>query len=125
MKKAGKYRYSLQFGTGSEEEMRAGELLERLGNRKSVVIVAALNDYILSHPDLENPNCKIEVKVDSGYSHEGIEEIVRKIVEKELRSRQLREEALPPVVPDERDESMIELLEADVAQMLDNLELFQ
>lgn len=122
MKKAGKYRYSLQFGADSEEEIRAGELLERLGNRKSVVVVAALNDYILSHPDLENPNCKIEVRVDSGYSYTKIEEIARRIVEKELRSLQLQEEALPPVLPDEK---AVELLEADVAQMLDNLELFQ
>lgn len=35
MKKDGKYRYSLQFGMSSEEEIRAGELLESLGNKKS------------------------------------------------------------------------------------------
>ncbi len=45
MKKDGKYRFSLQFSADSEEQVRAGELLERLGNRKSAVVVAALNDY--------------------------------------------------------------------------------
>ena len=49
MKKDGKYRYSLQFGMGTEEEIRAGELLENLGNRKSKVLIAALNEYIANH----------------------------------------------------------------------------
>lgn len=71
MKKDGKYRYSLQFGSQSEDEVRAGELLERLGNKKSIVVVAALNDYIASHPDLENPYCKIEVRTESGYPRNG------------------------------------------------------
>ena len=31
MKKDGKYRFSLQFGADSEEQVKAGELLERLG----------------------------------------------------------------------------------------------
>ena len=52
MKKDGKYRFSLQFGADSEEQVKAGELLERLGNKKSAVVVAALNDYLNSNPDL-------------------------------------------------------------------------
>ena len=51
MKKDGKYRFSLQFSADSEEQVRAGELLERLGNRKSAVVVAALNDYLDSNPN--------------------------------------------------------------------------
>lgn len=35
MKKDGKYRYSLQFGMGSEEEIRVGELLESLGKKRA------------------------------------------------------------------------------------------
>ena len=50
MKKDGKYRYSLQFGMSSEEEIRAGELLESLGNKKSKVLIAALNEYVTNHP---------------------------------------------------------------------------
>ena len=49
MKKDGKYRYSLQFGMGTEEEIRAGDLLENLGNRKSKVLIAALNENIANH----------------------------------------------------------------------------
>ena len=46
MKRDGKYRFSLQFRSETDEQVQAGELLERLGNRKSAVVVAALNAYI-------------------------------------------------------------------------------
>lgn len=119
MKKDGKYRYSLQFGSQSEEEVKAGELLERLGNKKSIVVVAALNDYIASHPDLGNPYCKIEVKTKSGYPRNGIEEMVRTIVEEKLRDLAIGG------TPAETAKETTDMLEADVAQMLDNLDLFQ
>lgn len=125
MKKDGKYRYSLQFGADSEEEVRAGELLERLGNKKSVVIVAALNAYIASHPELENSHSKIEVQLAFGQGRTQIEEIVRSVVEEKLRALQLQNDAPQPISPIFQDEKTVELLEADVAQMLDNLDLFQ
>ena len=68
MKKDGKYRYTLQFGSETDEEYRAGELLESLGNKKSAVIIAALNEYLASHPELQSPYCKIEVKVGSNFA---------------------------------------------------------
>lgn len=119
MKKDGKYRYSLQFGSDSEEEIKAGELLERLGNRKSVVIVAALNDYIEAHPNLQNPQCKIEIKTDSGYNRAKIESLVRAIVEEKLGM--VSPDKKPADVP---DKATVDLLEEDVAQMLDNLDMF-
>ena len=65
MKKDGIYRLSLQFGAGSKEQIRAGELLERLGNKKSQVIVAALNEYVAKYPELENRECKLEIKTQT------------------------------------------------------------
>ena len=53
MKKDGKYRYTLQFGSETDEEYRAGELLESLGNKKSAVIIAALNEDLASRPELQ------------------------------------------------------------------------
>ena len=35
MKKDGKYRFSLQFSSDTPENMKIGELLERLGNKKA------------------------------------------------------------------------------------------
>lgn len=120
MKKDGKYRYSLQFGSDTEEERNAGELLERLGNKKSVVVVAALNDYLAVHPELQHFNSKIEIKVDSGYNRNGIEEMVRAIVEQQLKSCQLEKFSSAP-----QQEQAEDVLENDVMQMLDNLDMFQ
>lgn len=89
MKKDGKYRYTLQFGSETDEEYRAGELLESLGNKKSAVIIAALNEYLASHPELQSPYCKIEVKVGSNYNQEKMEQIIRTIVEEKMAMLQL------------------------------------
>ena len=99
MKKDGKYRFSLQFSADSEEQVRAGELLERLGNRKSAVVVAAL--------------------LTPGYNRDGIEEIIRRIVEERLAAVRRDE---PQMAFSE--ESKTDTLEADIAQMLDNLDMF-
>lgn len=118
MKKDGKYRFTLQFGSESDEEYRAGELLEHLGNKKSAVIVAALNEYLASHPELQSPYCKIEVKVGSDFNQEKVEQIIRTIVEEKMAMLQLSGTATP------RAEQVPEALEQDVATMLDNLDLF-
>lgn len=120
MKKNGRYRYTLQFGSDSEEQIRVGEFLESLGNKKSAVVVDVLNDYLLSHPELQKKHCKIEVKVTSGYNRDKIEQIVRQIVEERIGMMQpagIRAEASQDEVP--------ETMEDDIAQMLDNLDLFQ
>ena len=78
MFKDGKYRYSLGFGGNTEKERRVGELLERLGNRKSSLIVDVLSEYIDKHPELENTHGKIEIKITaspSAHSKEKIEQM--------------------------------------------------
>lgn len=42
MRTNGGYRFSLQFAADTEEQIRAGEFLEKMGNRKSVMIVNAI-----------------------------------------------------------------------------------
>ena len=46
MKKNGKYRFSLQFPNESEVQKTVGDFLERMGNRKSALIVQALWEYL-------------------------------------------------------------------------------
>lgn len=118
MKKDGKYRFTLQFGSESEEEYRAGEFLESLGNKKSAIIIAALNEYLVSHPELQTPYCKIEVKVGSTFNQEKVEQIIRTIVEEKMAMLPFAAAATP------QTEKFPETLEQDVATMLDNLELF-
>lgn len=120
MKKNGKYRFTLQFGSESEEYIRVGEFLESLGNKKSAVMVDVLNDYLVSHPELQKAHCKIEVKVTSGYNQDKIEQIIRQIVEEriaQLPFNRIQEET--------SQEEISGTMEDDIAQMLDNLDLFQ
>ena len=122
MKKDGLYRYTLQFGSDTEEQIRAGEFLESLGNKKSTIIVEALNEYLLSHPELLDSRCKVEVKVAAGYNQTKMEQIIRKIVDDRIANLQLdgvQTDTKQDQIPDIPD-----TLEDDVGQMLDNLDLF-
>ena len=47
-----KFRVSLQWGNDTAEKIQAGELLERLGNKKSEFVVLAIAEYLENHPDL-------------------------------------------------------------------------
>lgn len=122
MKKDGKYRFTLQFSSDTEEQIKAGELLERLGNKKSAIIVEALNDYMLTHPELLSPHCKIEVKAVAGYNQEKIEQIIRKVLDERIGGFVQKEIQTNP-----RQEQITDIpdtLEEDIEQMLDNLDLF-
>lgn len=120
MKKDGRYRFTLQFGSDSEEQIRVGEFLESLGNKKSTVLVDVLNEYLLSHPELQEAHCKIEVKVASGYNQDKMEQIIRKIVEERIAKMQLAE-----IQAEASQDGIPETMEDDIAQMLDNLDFFQ
>lgn len=120
MKKDGKYRFTLQFGADSEEQIRVGEFLESLGNKKSTVLVDVLNEYLLSNPELQEAHYKIEVKVASGYNQDKMEQIIRKIVEERIAKMQLVE-----IQAETSQNGIPETMEDDIAQMLDNLDFFQ
>ena len=120
MKKDGKYRFTLQFGADSEEQIRVGEFLESLGNKKSAVMVDVLNKYLLSRPELQKAHGKIEVKVASGYNQDRMEQIIRQIVEE--RIARLKPGGILADIP---QDEISETMEDDIAQMLDNLDLFQ
>ena len=85
MKKDGKYRFSLQFSSDTPENMQIGELLERLGNKKSRVIISALTEYLQKHPQLSEESCKIEIRA-TGYDWEKVEEFIRKLIDEKLSS---------------------------------------
>ena len=122
MFKDGKYRYSLGFGNGTEKERRAGELLERLGNRKSSLIVDVLSEYIDKHPELENSQGKIEITITtspSAPSKEKIEQMVRELVAETISSMQINCN-----VPTASESIDSYALDKNIAIMLDNLDQF-
>ena len=115
MKKDGIYRFSLQFRAGTEEQIRAGELLERLGNKKSQIIVAALNEYMAAYPELVNKDCKLEIKSSFVYNEKQIKQIIENIMQQKFSNVQM----------EDNTETIQENTVDDISQMLDNIDLFR
>ena len=135
MKKDGLYRYSLQFPDDSEKRIRAGELLEKLGNKKSAVIVAALNEYLDNHPEFETQGLRIRIEQENGISRDKLERLIRTLIQEQLQHnttepplkvQTVEESGLIPSSEGERsNDEMPEALKEDIAQMLANLDVFQ
>lgn len=134
MKKDGLYRYSLQFPDDSEKRIRAGELLEKLGNKKSAVIVAALNEYLDNHPEFETQGLRIRIEQENGISRDKLERLIRTLIQEQLQHttepplnvQTVEESSLIPSLEGGRSkEEMPESLKEDIAQMLANLDMFQ
>lgn len=77
MNKDGKYRFALQFARDTVEQIRAGELLEWLGNKKSSIVVDALIKYMEIYPELECGNSKVEVKMSSAFDKDKAEKLIK------------------------------------------------
>ena len=134
MKKDGLYRYSLQFPDDSEKRIRAGELLEKLGNKKSAVIVAALNEYLDNHPEFETQGLRIRIEQENGIGRDKLERLIRTMIQEQLQhptepplNVQVVEKSglIPSSEGEQSKEEMPEALKEDIAQMLANLDVFQ
>ncbi len=114
MRKNGKYRFSLQFPAETDEQIQAGELLERLGNRKSAVVVAALGEYLTAHPALLSPECKVEIRAEQRISPDFIKEMVRKMLDERLEAAK-----------DKRNNGDVaEGGDNNITEMLNNMDIF-
>ena len=71
------YRYTLQFPAYTLEQRQAGEFLERIGSKKSSVVVQAMTDYLRKNPDLLEPGGTIHVTVGARLSREEVRAIIR------------------------------------------------
>jgi len=71
------YKITLQFPAKTLEQRQAGEFLERLGSKKSRVVVQALTDYLQKHPDLLENGGTIHVDAVAGLSREEVRDIIR------------------------------------------------
>lgn len=115
MKKNGKYRFNLQFPAETEEQIQVGELLERLGNRKSAVVVAALGEYLTAHPALSSPECKLEIRTVQVVRPGQLQEMIERMLDE-------REET-PNFQPSEIQGGPD--ITRDISEMLDNMDAFQ
>lgn len=116
-----KFRFSLQWNACSEEHIRAGQLLERLGNQKSRIIVPALIEYMENHPEISTPEGKISIVVHQAQSQEQMEALVKSMaraaVEELMSGMQLIPAGENPTDPPATT--------ADLDDMLNNLEIFK
>ena len=117
MVKDGKYRYTLQFGMDTEAERRAGAFLERLGNRKSPFIVAAINECLESHPELREDQPKVQFTI-SGINPKMLEAKIRQIVEEHLGSGSI------PVPAEVNAPDTTRQVSNDILDMLSDLDCF-
>lgn len=113
MKQDGMYRYCIQFRAHTDSEIRAGELLEKLGRKKSAVIIAALLEYMENHPEL----------TDGDQSHVTVNTMSLDALEAHISRQKLRGIELPPhseSIPQKQAEEVSQ----DIMDMLDDLNLF-
>lgn len=129
MKRDGSYRYSLKFPADSEENIRAGEMLEKYGNKKSVFIVQAINEYLDKYPEVMN-NSEYKIvsendmllvnkynKLINKLIEEKLTEIINNILESNISSRN-------PKVLSKNKNKVQELSDNSLMQMLDNINTF-
>lgn len=100
------------------EEQRAGQLLERLGNKKSPIVIAALNEYLGSHPELLEGTAHIQFHV-SNPSPQQLEEKIRQLIEERLAQGS----QLTPLAPVTEAETPKQVSD-DILDMLSDLEMF-
>ena len=114
MIKDGKYRYTLQFGMNTAEERRAGQFLEQLGNKKSPIIVTALNKYLEDNPGLLDGRVRIQVHVS---------DLNTRMLEDKIEERLTSSVPLPTQAAANPRES-VEQVSADILEMLNDLDSF-
>lgn len=124
MRRDDKYRFSLSWGRDTAEKITVGDLLEKLKNRKSDLIVQAVWEYIGNHPEVMAENAKIVITVQSTPTDEQtlakIQQMIDASVEslKDSMKFQIRQEKqVEQVAP-------TVLNQKDLDDMLDNLTIF-
>lgn len=124
MRRDDKYRFSLSWGRDTAEKIAVGDLLEKLKNRKSDLIVQAVWEYIGNHPEVMAENAKIVITVQSTPTDEQtlakIQQMIDASVERlkdSIKFQIQQEKQVEQVAP-------TVLNQKDLDDMLDNLTIF-
>lgn len=72
-----KFRFCLQWGNDTAEKRMAGQVLDRLGNRKSEFVVLALTEYIRAHPEVMDADTRIQITVCQNQTNEQLQAMVK------------------------------------------------
>jgi len=84
VKTLNRYRFSLQWGVDSAEKIQAGDILEKLGNKKSEFIVLAVTEYLKTHPDIPSDGRKINIIIKPSVTREQIEAMVKAAIHEHM-----------------------------------------
>ena len=87
MKSGDTYRFSLSWPMDTEERILAGELLNKLGNKKSRFLVQLICDYISVHPEVLDPKETIKIIVNSTSVGETLNDMIRRMIQTELADK--------------------------------------
>jgi len=120
MKTLDRYRFSLQWGVDSAEKIQAGDILEKLGNKKSEFVVLAVSEYLKTHPDIPvngSDGQRINIVVRPSVTREQIEAMVMAAICEQMAGIKPVTKNNTPNMADLPDESNIDI-------MLRNLEMF-
>ena len=124
MRRDDKYRFSLSWGRDTAEKIAVGDLLEKLKNHKSDLIVQAVWEYIGNHPEVMAENAKIVITVQSTPTDEQtlakIQQMIDASVERlkdSMKCQIQQEKQVEQVAP-------TVLNQKDLDDMLDNLTIF-
>ena len=121
MLKDDKYRFCLGLSRDTAEKIAVGDLLEKLKNRKSDLVVQAVWEYIGNHPEVMVESTKIVLAVHSTPTDEQklaqIQSMIDASVEKLRASLKLQIERV-------QQEKADGPTEKDLDDMLSNLDIF-
>ena len=124
MRRDDKYRFSLSWGRDTAEKITVGDLLEKLKNRKSDLIVQAVWEYIGNHPEVMAENAKIVITVQSTPTDEQILAQIQRMIDASME--RLKDSMKLQVLQEQHGVQTAPAgpNQQDLDDMLDNLTIF-
>ena len=124
MRRDDKYRFSLSWGRDTAEKIAVGDLLEKLKNRKSDLIVQAVWEYIGNHPEVMAENAKIVITVQSTPTDEQTLAKIQQMIDASVG--RLKDSMKFQIQQEKQVEQVAPtvLNQKDLDDMLDNLTIF-
>lgn len=124
MRRDDKYRFSLSWGRDTAEKIAVGDLLEKLKNRKSDLIVQAVWEFIGNHPEVMAENTKIVIAVQSTQTDEQILAQIQRMIDASME--RLKDSMKLQVLQEQHGVQTAPAgpNQQDLDDMLDNLTIF-
>ena len=124
MRRDDKYRFSLSWGRDTAEKIAVGDLLEKLKNHKSDLIVQAVWEVIGNHPEVMAENTKIVIAVQSTQTDEQILAQIQRMIDASME--RLKDSMKLQVLQEQHGVQTAPAgpNQQDLDDMLDNLTIF-